>query len=70
VEELKVNGQSSKDRVTVASERADFIADRIAAGVSPEEEEMRKLARDLREIAAQMEPGWKKSRPTPFARRT
>jgi hypothetical protein len=56
---------SSKDRVTVASEKADFIADRIAAGVPAPEQEIRKLARDLREIASQMGPAWKKPRPSP-----
>jgi hypothetical protein len=54
---------SSKDRVTVASEKADFIADRISAGVAASEQEIRKLARDLREIATQMGPAWKKPRP-------
>jgi hypothetical protein len=45
-----------KDRVIVASEKADFVADRIAAGLPAPEIEMRKLARYLREIAADMEP--------------
>ena len=59
-----MNGKSSKDRVIVASEKADFIADRIEAGVPAPEEEVRKLARYLREIAAEMGPGSKK-RPDP-----
>jgi hypothetical protein len=53
-------GQSSKDRVTVASEKADFIADRIAAGVPAPEEEVRRLARYLRDVAAEMKPSVKK----------
>jgi hypothetical protein len=57
-----LNGKSPKDCVTVASEKADFIADRIAAGVPAPEGEMRKLARFLREIAAEMGPGLKKTR--------
>lgn len=56
------SGQSSRDRVTVASEKADFIADRIAAGVAAPEKELRKLARYLREIAAAMGPGSKNAR--------
>ena len=44
-----------KDSVIVASEKADFIADRIAAGTPAPELEMRKLARYLREIAAGMD---------------
>jgi hypothetical protein len=44
-----------KDGVVVASEKADFMADRIAAGIPAPEIEMRKLARYLREIAAEME---------------
>jgi hypothetical protein len=52
---------SFKDRVTVASEKADFIANRIAAGVPSREEEVRELARSLREIAAQMGMGPKRS---------
>lgn len=57
-----LNGKSSRDCVTVASEKADFIADRIAAGVPAPEQEVRKLARYLREIAAEMGPGSKKPR--------
>jgi hypothetical protein len=45
---------SSKDRVTVASERADFIADRIAQGVPAPEGEVRELARFLRQIASDL----------------
>jgi hypothetical protein len=45
-----------KDRVIVASEKAAFIADRIADGLPAPEIEMRKLARYLREIVADMEP--------------
>jgi len=44
-----------RDSVVVASEKADFIADRIAAGTPAPELEMRKLARYLREIAAEMD---------------
>jgi hypothetical protein len=44
---------SSYDRVIVASEKADFIADRIAAGTPAPESEVRDLARMLREIAAE-----------------
>jgi len=44
-----------RDSVIVASEKADFIADRIAAGTAAPELEMRKLARYLREIAAEMD---------------
>jgi hypothetical protein len=58
------SGQSSRDRITVASEKADFIADRIAAGVAAPEKELRKLARYLREIAAAMGPGSKNGRAT------
>jgi len=54
---------SAKERVTVASEKAGFIADRIAAGIPADEEEVRKLARYLRETAALIGMGWKKSRP-------
>jgi hypothetical protein len=57
-----LNGKSSRDCVTVASEKADFIADRIASGVPAPEHEVRKLARYLREIAAEMGPGSKKPR--------
>ena len=49
-----MNGKP-KDCVVVASEKADFIADRIAAGLPAPEDEMRKLARYLREIAAEMD---------------
>ncbi|HZL18694.1 MAG TPA: hypothetical protein VFG23_13205 [Polyangia bacterium] len=55
-----MNGKSPRDCVTVASEKADFIADRIAGGVPAPEQEVRKLARYLREIAAEMGPGSKK----------
>jgi hypothetical protein len=48
---------SFKDRVTVASEKADFIADRIAAGVAAPEAEVRRLAATLRQIAAELGPG-------------
>jgi hypothetical protein len=51
---------SSKDRVIVASEKADFIADRIAAGVPAPETEMRELARILRQIAEEIGMGPKK----------
>jgi hypothetical protein len=51
---------TAKDRVIVASEKADFIADRIAQGVPATEEELRKLARYLREAAAQMGQPWQK----------
>jgi hypothetical protein len=44
-----------RDCVVVASEKADFIADRIAAGLPAPEAELRKLARYLREIAAEMD---------------
>ena len=44
-----------RDCVVVASEKADFIADRIAAGLPAPETELRKLARYLREIAAEMD---------------
>jgi hypothetical protein len=44
-----------KDGVVVASEKADFIADRIAAGRPVTELELRKLARYLREVALEME---------------
>ena len=47
--------RQAKDSVVVASEKADFIADRIAAGTPAPELEMRKLARYLREIAAEMD---------------
>ena len=49
-----MNGKP-KDSVIVASEKADFIADRIASGLPAPELEMRKLARYLREIAAEMD---------------
>ena len=52
-----------RDRVHVASEKADFIADRIAAGVPAPEREMRRLAQYLRETAAAMSAGSKKPRP-------
>jgi hypothetical protein len=58
------SGKSSKERVIVAGEKADFIADRIEAGVPASEEEIRKLARYLREIAAEMGPGSRKLQPT------
>ena len=45
-----------KDRIVVASEKANFIADRIAAGVPAPEVELRKLARYLRDVAADLEP--------------
>ena len=51
---------SPMDRVTVASERADFIADRIAAGIPAPEAEVRHLARLLREIAAEIGVGPRK----------
>ena len=44
-----------KDSVVVASEKADRIADRIAAGVPASELELRKLGRFLREVAADFE---------------
>ena len=44
-----------KDCVVVASEKADRIADRIAAGVPASELELRKLARYLRETAGDMD---------------
>ena len=44
-----------KDCVVVASEKADRIADRIAAGVPTTELELRKLARYLRDTAADMD---------------
>jgi hypothetical protein len=49
-----MNGKA-KDSVVVASEKADFIADRIATGLPAPEVELRKLARYLREIAAEMD---------------
>ena len=49
-----MNG-TPKERVIVASEKADFMADRIAAGLPAPETEMRRLARYLREIAAEMD---------------
>jgi hypothetical protein len=51
---------SSKDRVTVASEKADFIADRIATGTPAPEAEVRELARLLREIATEIGLGPRK----------
>jgi hypothetical protein len=45
----------AKDCVVVASEKADRIADRIAAGVPASELELRKLARYLRETVVDME---------------
>jgi len=42
------------DLIVVASEKADFIADRVAAGVPAPERELRRLARYLREIAIGM----------------
>jgi hypothetical protein len=56
---------SFKDRVTVASEKADFIADRIASGLAAPEGEVRDLARCLREIAAELGAGNKKPGPPP-----
>jgi hypothetical protein len=56
---------SFKDRVTVASEKADYIANRIAAGVPAPESEMRDLARCLRDIAAELGTGLKKPGPPP-----
>jgi hypothetical protein len=63
---------TSKSRIVVASEKADFIADRIVAGVPPTEDEVRRLARYLREIVAEMEQSWRQrvipprpSRPPP-----
>jgi hypothetical protein len=53
-----------RERVNVASEKADFIADRIAAGVPAPEREMRRLAQYLRETAAAMSAGAKKPRPS------
>jgi len=50
---VALNGKPS-DLVVVASEKADFIADRIAAGVPAPERELRRLARSLREIAVAM----------------
>jgi len=44
-----------RDGVVVGSEKADRIADRIAAGVPASELELRKLGRYLREIAADMD---------------
>ncbi len=44
-----------KDSVVVASEKADRIADRIAAGVPASELELRKLGRFLREVAVDLE---------------
>jgi hypothetical protein len=52
-----VNDLSSRDRIIVASEKAGFMADRIAAGIPAPEEELRRLARYLREIAADVRPG-------------
>jgi hypothetical protein len=51
--------------VIVASEKADFIADRIASGVAAPEDEVRRLARALREIAGDMGSQPKKPRPGP-----
>lgn len=51
---------SSKDRVTVASERADFIANRIAEGVPAPESEVRELARFLRQVASELGAGPKR----------
>jgi hypothetical protein len=56
----RMGGMSFKDRVTVASEKADFIADRIAAGVAAPEAEVRRLAATLRQIAAELGPGHKR----------
>jgi hypothetical protein len=50
--------------VIVAGEKADFIADRIESGVPASEDEIRKLARYLREIAAEMGPGSRKAQPS------
>jgi hypothetical protein len=50
---------TSKNRIVVASEKADFIADRIVAGVPATEDEVRRLARYLREIVADMEQSWR-----------
>jgi hypothetical protein len=61
-----MNGKA-KDSVVVASEKADFIADRIAAGLPAPEIEMRKLARYLREIAAEMDRP-RSTRGTPIVR--
>jgi hypothetical protein len=44
-----------RDGVVVGSEKADRIADRIAAGLPASELELRKLARFLREIAVDMD---------------
>ena len=44
-----------RDCVVVGSEKADRIADRIAAGLPASELELRKLARYLREIAVDMD---------------
>jgi hypothetical protein len=44
-----------RDCVVVGSEKADRIADRIAAGLPASELELRKLARYLREIAVDMQ---------------
>jgi hypothetical protein len=51
--------------VIVASEKADLIADRIASGAPATEEEVRKLARYLREIVAEMEQTWQRRRTSP-----
>jgi hypothetical protein len=56
-----------RDRVAVASEKADFIADRIADGVAAPEQELRSLARYLREVVAAMGPG-ARPRVTPTSR--
>jgi hypothetical protein len=44
-----------KDCLVVASEKADFIADRIASGLPAQEIELRKLARYLRDIASELD---------------
>ena len=44
-----------RDGVVVGSEKADRIADRIAAGLPASELELRKLARYLREVANDMD---------------
>ena len=65
---FRILGQSTgAERSGHGREReGDFIADRIASGVAAPEQELRSLARYLREVAAAMAPG---SRPPARRRR-
>jgi hypothetical protein len=59
-------GRPSRERLIVASEKAEFMADRIATGIAVTEEEMRNLARYLRESAVQLDQPRKKGRTNPM----